>query len=286
MTSALPTHDPTEPPPRPRPRAGGRGLSPFWVSAWPLVLLAVPLGGCPTLGQFRDLESRFITLEKQQQNLSDEGDQVEERLSNLHAALQREGGDLRESGASLESRLEALDLAVRKLQGKDEELDYQLGQVRVRLDALVEALDDRFGLSASLLPAELPKDPEKLMSEGNARMDRGLFRVARAIFRRLIKDHPRHDLAARAQLRIGESFAREQKFDAALRELTRMEGRYGKTPEMAEAYLMVGAILEQQGSCAKARAVYQVFLKRAGKHDRRDAITKRVREMKADRSCK
>ncbi len=56
---------------------------------------------------------------------------------------------------------------------------------------------------------------------------------------------------------------------------------------MAEAYLLVGKIFEEQKACKKATAVYRLFLDRAAKeHPERPRVKERVKVLRKDPACR
>jgi TolA-binding protein len=237
------------------------------------------------MGQYRNLKTRVDQLDKAGGEHEEAEETLAKRVEKLHQMLVEERGDVRSNATSLASRMEAAELEIRRLRGKNEEYAFQLERIRKQLQQLSELLDERFGISTAPLPDDLPTDPKGMMAAADERFERGLYRAARSIYRTLVRRHPKDKLAPRAWLRIGESYARENNFESTLRELTGMERNYGKTPEMAEAYLLVGAILEKQGQCRKALAVYEAFLDRSKKHARAGAIKARIARLKKDPAC-
>ncbi len=238
------------------------------------------------MGQYRSLKTKVDQLSKADEKHKETEETLAKRVENLHQLVLDERNELRTNVTGLVSRMEAVELGIRRLQGKNEEYAFQLERIRKQLQQLSELLDERFGISTAPLPDDLPTEPKGMMSAANERFERGLYRAARSIYRTLIRRYPKDKLAPRAWLRIGESYARENNFESTLRELTGMEQSYGKTPEMAEAYLLVGAILEKQGQCRKALAVYEAFLDKSKKHARAGAVKRRISRLKGDPACK
>ena len=261
--------------------AGGRPFGPLVL--W--LFSALALTACPSIGQFRDLESEVRRIDQEQRASGESEEQLESRITNLHMLLKQEGGEIRAAGTSRATNIEKLELSVRKLEGRDEEMAFAIDRIREQLDALVKALDDRHGLSVAKLPENLPKDVPGMLAAGDEALERGSYPPARLIFREILKRHPDHKLAPQAQLRIADTYGREGKKKAVFRELSAMEKRYSGTEEMGEAYLIVARMLKQSGDCPKALAVYRLYLDKSPKHPRRNEIAARVKKLSGDASC-
>jgi len=254
------------------------------VSLW--TVAALMLTACPSIGQFRDLESEVRRLDQEQRASGQSEEQLESRITNLHMLLKQEGGEIRAAGTSRASIIEKLELSVRKLEGRDEEIIFTIERIREQLDALVKALDDRHGLSVAKLPENLPEDVPGMLAAGDEELERGNYPSARHIFREMLKKHPNDKLAPQAQLRIADTYGREGNKKAVFRELSDMEKRYAGTEEMGEAYLIVARMLKQSGDCPKALAVYRLYLDKSPKHPRRNEIAARLKKLGADPACK
>jgi tetratricopeptide (TPR) repeat protein len=248
--------------------------------------LIVALPGCPSIGQFRDLEAQVHRLDQEQMDRNKSEEQLDTRITNLHMLLKQEGGEIRAAGTSRESIIQKLELMVRRLEGRDEEMLFAIERMREQLDALVKILDDRHGISVAQLPETLPEDVPGMLAAGDAELERENFRQARLIFRGILKKQPDHRLAPQAQLRIADTYGREGNQKAVFRELSAMEKRYGESPEMGDAYITVARLLEATGDCRKALAVYRdLYMVKAGKHSRRNEIAAYVKKLSADPSC-
>jgi len=200
--------------------------------------------------------------------------------------LKQEGGEIRAAGTSRASIIEKLELSVRRLEGRDEEINFAIERIREQLDALVKVLDDKHGVSVARLPENLAGDVPGMMGQGDEALERGDYTAARHIFREVLKKHSNHKMAPQAQLRIADAYGREGNKQAVFRELSAMEKRYSGTEEMGEAYLIVARMLRSGGDCPKAIAVYQLYLQKAPKHPRRNEIAARVKKLSADPKCK
>jgi TolA-binding protein len=247
--------------------------------------LVVLLGGCVTLGRFREIESKIEQMEQRQLEIGKAGSELGASLNTLKTELEAQGIDLQRSGSGIEAQMDRVKQQLRQLEGTDEEINFHLDRVRKQLAHLIKVLDDRFNISTEIVHEDLPTDAVGVLARGESKMEAGQYAKARAIFRALISKFPSSDEAPKAQLRIGESYAREGKVEGAIREITTMEQKYAKTPQMAEAYLLIGHLLED-GQCRKALALYRYFLSRVPKHDERDNVKKRIKKLEKQDSCK
>jgi TolA-binding protein len=249
------------------------------------ILLILMMTGCVTLGRYRDLEDRVDTLTAENKAAVEAGNLLAKELASLKSELEAQGLDLHRSDSGIEAQMERVQKGVRQLEGTDEEINFHLEKVKKQLAHMMKVLDDRFNISTQLVDEKLASDVPSILSQGDKHMEAGQYVKARAVFRSLISNHPKSELAPQAQLRIGESYAREGKVDGAIREITTMEQKYADTPQMAEAYLLIGRLLED-GQCKKAIALYKYFLNRVPKHSERKNVKARIKTLEKQENCK
>jgi TolA-binding protein len=247
--------------------------------------LILMMAGCVTLGRYRDLEDRVDTLHAQNKVATDAGTQLAKELASLKSELEAQGLDLHRSDSGIEAQMERVQKGVRQLQGTDEEINFHLEKVKKQMAHIMKVLDDRFNISTEIIDEQLATDPATMLSQGDKNMNAAQYVKARSVFRSLISNHPQSEQAPKAQLRIGESYAREGKVDGAIREITTMEQKYADTPQMAEAYLLIGRLLED-GQCKKAIALYKYFLNRVPKHAERKNVKARIKTLEKQGNCK
>jgi len=247
--------------------------------------LALMLASCVTLGRFRHLEDRVDKLQTQQTEVAQAGQDLAKSLEGLKSELEAQGVDLHRSDSGIEARMDRFQKRTQQLEGSDEELSFHLQKVQKQLAHMMKILDDRFNISTELVDEQLPENAADVLAQGEKHMDGGRFAKARAVFRNLIKNHGTSKQAPIAQLRIGESYAREGKVDGAIREITTMEQKYPDTPQMAEAYLLIGRLLEKD-QCRKAVALYRYFLNRVPKHEERNNVKAQIKELEKQDGCK
>ncbi len=253
---------------------------------WIVCLPCLFLTGCPTLGQFQALEQRVSLTEKKNSEQDGTSETLTKRIENLYTKLGAEGLDLRKSGNQLSTQIDQMQRQIQELEGKDETSSFKLTGLAKELHELVELLDNRFNISASQLPEDLPKGPKGLLAAGNERLERGRYRMARAIYRELLQRHPKSKQAPKAKLQIGESYAREGNNDAAIREIKGMESLYRKSPDMPSGYLLIGRLLEKEKKCKKAVAIYEYFLDQTKKHPKRKEVKNKIKALKKLEGCK
>tara|TARA_B100000029_G_scaffold514739_1_gene618795 strand:- start:347 stop:1138 length:792 start_codon:yes stop_codon:yes gene_type:complete len=261
-------------------------MNSFFSRVWILLFPCLFLTGCPTLGQFQALEQRVTRTEKQNSEQVESSKTLTKRIENLYTKLESEGLDLRKSGNQLSTQIDQMKRQIQELEGKDETSSFQLTELTNELNELIELLDNRFNISASQLPSDLPKGPKGLLSAGDERLERGRYRMARAIYRELLQRHPKSKQSPKAKLQIGESYAREGNNDAAIREIKDMESLYRSSKEMPSGYLLIGRVLEKEKKCKKAIAIYEYFLDQAKKHPKRKDVKAKIKALKKLDGCK
>ena len=107
---------------------------------------------------------------------------------------------------------------------------------------------------------EGPDDPqaaEVAYARGRACQGLAQFDEARAAFREAVGARPGSELAARAQLMIGETYFHQKDYGEAIRELLKVDVLYDAPTWQAASILEAGKVYEQLARWADAAETYE-----------------------------
>lgn len=219
-----------------------------------LFLTAIPLGGCATKRDLRDLRGEVVRLQERQDSLFqivlDQNRILMDSVSGNREILLSARGDLARQMLAMEDQLVQIQELVGQSQRRINELRQQYER---RADQIEETATPGANPGTTTQSAS---DPEQLYQVGRQQLERGNARTARQAFEMIIASAPNHRLAPDAQFGIAESWVQE---DAAraLREFERVQERFPSSPRAPAALYRAGVIARDGNDSAKAREYFQ-----------------------------
>lgn len=249
-----------------------------------LGLLGTVASGCVTLNKFSVMEERVEALEKEQALLVERVDRQEQRLENLYSRMKESSDELRKSGADQGATLEDLRLLIVESNGKIEEMAFRLENQRQQVQAVVDVLDERLGVTIGAQEGALPEDKEALFQVGSDRLTHGMTRKARAALRAYIQKFPKDERVAEALFLIAESYVADKKYELAIREYQTIHDQYSKSELVPKALWRIADCLVAQGQCKKAQAVLKYLRDTHRKSPEAEKVPARTKEL--DGLCK
>ena len=229
--------------------------------------------------------ARIQVLEKKQKILIQRLDTLEKRLVKLYKFVLSVKELSGKTGADLSADLLATHNRINKLEGKQEELNYQINQVAEELKRVEQILDKNFALGLSILPKDLNQDPKSLKtfilnSFNKKEYDKVI--VAAKLYMRLYPDMPD---AARIQYILGEAYMKQKMYGPAIKAFKVCSEVYkdSKPWSFKALFGIVNALLAQS-NCKKAIAVlnYIYSIDRRGQFGK----TARLKLKRLRKTCK
>jgi tol-pal system protein YbgF len=242
--------------------------------------VALALSGCVTIGKYDALVARVDELEKGRSQLEETIQRDMQRLENLNSLLKDAKDTFQQSGADLLARLDQVEQRARANTGAIEETRFAFDRTSQLVQQMVTFMDQKFGATITVLPSNLPAQPEALFALGVERLQAGAGKEARAIFRQYLDKFPQGLNAPEAQFYIGETYLAEKAYDAALAEYQTVYTTYKSSAKMPEALLRIGDVLTTQRQCDKAKAVYDLVAREAGKSPQAAVAKERAKSLK------
>ena len=226
-----------------------------------LVLLILVASGsnmsCVTMGKYNALKDRVATIEDSNKKLKADTQTLSNRLDNFKKLSDKEHNTLRKRIAELAADFSDLQRVLARVKGRQEEVDFKLGEVAKRVTGLKGVVEDRFGIDSEALPEELPEEPKAFFQLGKTKFESGLTRMARAIFREFVKRWPDHELADDAVLMKGETLFKEGRFTESIDAYRKVYEEYQEGDRYKEAVLRIGLAYVRSNRCKKALKIYR-----------------------------
>jgi tol-pal system protein YbgF len=170
-------------------------------------------------------------------NSADLGAQVVE----LQAAMARLEGQLAEANVALEN------------------LRKELGEYRAQTDVKMEGFGTQSGKATG---PPIPEDKKELYAEAERRITAGQYDEARRLFRTYLNRYGGDERADNAQLALGESYFREEKYAAAIGEFQKVIDAFPKGDAADDAFLRNGQAFFKLKYCTDARVFLQELIRR------------------------
>jgi len=231
-----------------------------------LLLLFSFVSACATLGRHKELEKRVLALEKFQRDTTAVLQRDVTRLENLNQRIQKATAELRRYGAGLAAKVEGQEEAGRQLLGRIEELQHLTAKFSEDMGAVRKFLDRKFGFSLVKLPANTPKQPDKLYSFAISQLKANKIDLARALFQHFVKHHSNHPRALTAGLNIGETYRMQRRYKDALKAYFAVYEPWANRtkkapPEVPIALWLAAKALQESGACRKSIDMYKEIIR-------------------------
>ncbi len=221
-----------------------------------LVLAFMPLAGCATKRDVRDLRDEIIALRAHQDSLmfrlQRQNDQLSDSLGLLGDVLLRIRGDFANELAQLEQQHVQIQELTGQSQRRISEFREQISERSARMLTPVDSLTD----STAAGPAA-SGDVEELYRIGSDNLQRGASSTARMAFEQILKQDPNGPRGADAQFGLAETYYLDKDYAQALQELEHLVEMYPNSERAPQALYRAGVIAEEQGNVPQARKYFQ-----------------------------
>lgn len=243
--------------------------------------------GCASQSDIRILEDRVVALERRNLELEQ---QTTETIDARAAAL-------RNQSASLSAATDQVRNDIQELNGKIEEVGFQLSSQTKSTELLTQRVDRieqmlqlppmgegqgayvpgapaSPGMPQTATTAPLPAGVQppaaaqsaategELYTAAKQAFDQGDFAAARDGFQKLLLQYPKARNADSAQFWIGETFYREKEYEQAILEYQTVIEKYPKGNKVQAALLKQGFAFAGMGDKANARLILQELIEK------------------------
>lgn len=232
-----------------------------------LTVLAIGATGCATKADIRDVREDLSRLEARQDSihalLRTQNRQVMESLTGATEQLLDVRGDLMGQLNELRDQLVQVSELTSQVQIRLNQLDQELaavlrdGGVGAAMDPSRPGGGDDPDGGAGGDDAERDALARDMYEAGREQMARNNAETARRAFQMVADSFPEHPLAPEAQLQLGETFAMEGQYDAALGAFERVVQRYQDSDAAPRALYRAGVIAQERGQTDRAREYFR-----------------------------
>lgn len=230
-------------------------------------LCAVLLGGCfsfVTKEEGQRMQDQITQLQGQLNQSSAQIKKQTEELNRLIAESQRLNSVLADSV----QRSEKLQTELMQTKGQTEDIAKALeAQQALQKEFLAErsALDTRITTIEQRLPKpppEVPATPDGVLQAAQKALESKQQNDARRMFGEFVKKYPTDPRAAGAQLKVGDLYFNEGKFDYAIGSYVKVIDLFSKADEVEPAMFKAGEAFLAIKRCGDAKVYFQELIKR------------------------
>jgi tol-pal system protein YbgF len=236
------------------PRRLPRRLAPLLLAG-----VAAAAGGCVSSTDIEGLHSQISDVQRQVQQVQNEGSSKEE-IASLQVALQKQTQSLLKSEADMQVELKSLSGQLQALQARLEETNMRLEQLSQQTAAAAQELRSSRGDAA--VPTS-SGDPQAMYQAAYGDYLKHNYDIAVMGFQQYLQAFPDTELSDNAAYWIGECYFGQGKFEQAIQQFDALQQRYPRSDKTASAWLKKGyALLElsqKQAGISQLRKVIKDY---------------------------
>ena len=245
-----------KPPPDPPPR-------PFLQGSRKLLLIVVGAlllsNGCMSKEQGDALQR---DVDRLKQEMRAEQERSDDSLTRLKTVMEQATALSTRNSADASVQVERLQLEVSRLAGMLEQNSRAIEELRNQLNEQQRQAQDK---DAGGQP-QLPDDPDQLFSQGTSLLAADKHEQGRQVLRHFINRFPQDARAPKAQLALGDSYYRQQRFAPAIQEYRKILDAYKTSREVPDALYQIGMSFYQLKYCSDAENFFKELLKKSPTH--------------------
>lgn len=225
-----------------------------------IVLLLLPLAGCATKRDVKDLQDEVRALAAQQEEMLQRVEGRTQAMSDSMAMQHRAHADFRGELArqfidfqeSLLRIQELTGLGQQNLAALREQWESQRGNL---LSPPSGRTEGQPGEMAE--PADGSGPPQELYNVAVTQKNRGSLGTARGAFERFIRQYPNHELAPEARYHLGDVFVQENQLEEAIEAFLRIPELHPTAARVPDAYYRVGLLHLEMENISEAREYFE-----------------------------
>lgn len=214
-------------------------------------LTALPLAGCATKRDLRDLRTEVVALQARQDSiyllLAEQNQVVLDSVRAGNEIILRVRGELGHQLLQMEQQL----VQIQELTGQSQR---RLAQLRQDLESRNRQFEAGAPVPQPSEPSsDLGGDVAEMYRAGVEKLREGSTTTARAVFQEIVQRHATHELAPDAQYQLAETYVVERDYEQAMREFDRVLELFPGSSRAPSALYRAGLIAEERGNISRAR---------------------------------
>jgi len=230
----------------------------FGIAIIPIVLLLL-VAGCSSSRKLDEMALQVNVLEQQNRAIEDKLIEMDSLNVTLLEALRTFKARTEFAEKAGDARLDEISSKVNDVLDRMERMQQSIAALQqglVRAPAADSTSADSLGDSTVVVMT----DARRLYNQAFKDMASGNFELAILGFNEYVKTFPTTDLTDDAQFWIGECYYRQQNYEAALDEYSKIETGYTDSDKLSMTLYKLGRCHEEAGNRTKARSYYQKTL--------------------------
>ncbi|MBI5546594.1 MAG: tetratricopeptide repeat protein, partial [Deltaproteobacteria bacterium] len=191
--------------------------------------------------------------------------QFSARLKKIDETVEALNRSAHKTTAEVSSQVDELVVQLQKLQGQLEEQRFRFEELGKRIDELERKLLAMGGAEAveraerqkSLKELVRPADKQKFFDLARSYHERRDYFFSRALLAEFLAKWPADELAARAQLLLGDSYFDEKQYRPAIFEYQKVREGWPKSKWVPESLLKLGLCFQELGLAKEAKPFFE-----------------------------
>ena len=223
-----------------------------------VLLLLLPLAGCATKRDVRDMQAEIRTMAEQQAEALDRLERLSRAMGDS-ISVQNEKhfqfrGDLARDIVEIQAQL----LNVQELTGLGQRNLADLrDQLAARRSSVMEPEDDDEQGEGIVTVPEAGGQPQQVYNAAVTQKNRGSLGTARRAFEGFLRTYPNHTLAPDARYNLADVLVQEERIDEAIEAFQRIPELHPTSPRVPDALYRIGLLHQEQGNVSEAREFFQ-----------------------------
>ena len=261
-------------------RVKGICLTALYFSA--IISMLLLLSGCVTASKGDRIEQEIMALQAQfseiQKSMNDEKSRLtnmilkaEKEINSLNEVLEKATKIIQQNNTDFGYQLDEQRRELQVLQGRLEEIEFNLKQSVEEFSILREDINIKLGISST----ELPESKEELFDFGLTKLQEKSVVEARDAFKEYISKNPDDPKAAEAQFYLAESYSMAADYQTAILEYQKVMQKYKKSNLLDATYFRIGESFLKMQKCKEAKIFFQQVIEKYKKKNKyvKDAKT-------------
>jgi tol-pal system protein YbgF len=244
-----------------------------------LLAALVPIAGCATKRDVRDLEEQIAQMRARQDSLLRVIEQQDRAVLDSVGALRDAVISVRGDIGNELAQMEQQHVQIMELTGESQRALTQVRQSIASRAAQLQQPEDTTGGAATTSANGDSSQVAQLYQIGMDNLGRGATSTARQAFQQIVRDHQDSPLAPDAQFALAETYYRDKQYDQAMRELERVVEMFPGSARAPAALYRAGVIAEEQGNVSKAREYFRRVIAGYPKSDEAKRASEELRRL-------
>jgi len=216
-----------------------------------------------------DVDSRVKILEENRTRLLKAVASSEEQVARLERLMNEATRVLTRNSADFGAQMQELQTQMGQLDGRISEMRHlldgvsrELQSTQSDLSSRIDSVTKKAGLDPVIQPSDIPANKTEHFALAYRRYQEQNWAASRALFREYIQRYAHDDQSDNAQLWIGMTYVREQRYQNAVGEFRRVVEEYAESDAVDDAMFAMAEAFLSLKECQDARTLFDALVRR------------------------